>query len=292
MKLAHTKARQYIEQALDGLLSPELQTSLDAHLQGCAECRAFAADMAGLQAGLRSALHSQWPASGLPDEKQSELVKELQAQFGQPAGSQAGGRPGLRWLLAALVVAALGTWWLAGRGVAPATIAAETSTATAAAVHSATPTASATPVAGMPLLVAVPVQNVNCREGNSSQFEVADTLLQGEEYSPEARGRDELWVRFKGPTFQELCWVFVDNLDLFIDDEPVELADVPEELLPYADYPPTPTPSPTPTFTPEPDRLPQCSDGIDNDGDGRIDYVPGGAGDRECSSPEDDDEAR
>lgn len=39
--------------------------------------------------------------------------------------------------------------------------------------------------------------------------------------------------------------------------------------------------------------FPQCDDGIDNDGDGRVDYRPGGlwsAGDLECSSPSDDNE--
>lgn len=45
----------------------------------------------------------------------------------------------------------------------------------------------------------------------------------------------------------------------------------------------------------EPTNAPECSDGIDNDGDGRIDYAPpsivGTSGDRECTGAEDDSES-
>jgi hypothetical protein len=49
--------------------------------------------------------------------------------------------------------------------------------------------------------------------------------------------------------------------------------------------PPPPTPTPSPTETPSPPP-PQCSDGIDNDGDGYIDY-PADPG---CTDSNDDDE--
>jgi hypothetical protein len=56
--------------------------------------------------------------------------------------------------------------------------------------------------------------------------------------------------------------------------------------------------SANPTATPTPrsgGSTPQCSDGIDNDGDGLTDFVApgaaGGGGDRECSSPNDNDES-
>jgi hypothetical protein len=58
--------------------------------------------------------------------------------------------------------------------------------------------------------------------------------------------------------------------------------------LPLLPDPPTPVP------TAEPEILPQCRDGIDNDGDGRTDYpatVGAGIGDRECTGPNDNDEA-
>lgn len=59
------------------------------------------------------------------------------------------------------------------------------------------------------------------------------------------------------------------------------------------DVPPLTDPA-TPIPTDAPVALPQCSDGFDNDGDGRIDYsatVAAGISDRECTSPEDNDEA-
>jgi hypothetical protein len=51
--------------------------------------------------------------------------------------------------------------------------------------------------------------------------------------------------------------------------------------------------TPVPTEPPPPDA-PQCSDGLDNDGDGRIDFIAAGIarlGVRECLSPDDKDEA-
>jgi uncharacterized protein YraI len=59
------------------------------------------------------------------------------------------------------------------------------------------------------------------------------------------------------------------------------------------DVPPLTDPA-TPVPTNVPVVLPQCSDGFDNDGDGRVDYgtnVAAGVNDRECTSPEDNDEA-
>lgn len=56
--------------------------------------------------------------------------------------------------------------------------------------------------------------------------------------------------------------------------------------------PPPPTPTPTPTSTPTPTPtpqpgVPQCSDGRDNDGDGRVDMA-----DKQCMSPSDNNEQR
>jgi hypothetical protein len=61
---------------------------------------------------------------------------------------------------------------------------------------------------------------------------------------------------------------------------------------------PTPTPSPTPTKSPTPTQSPspsptggkQCHDGIDNDGDGKIDFHDDGSGDDFCVAEIDDEE--
>lgn len=57
------------------------------------------------------------------------------------------------------------------------------------------------------------------------------------------------------------------------------------------DVPALPDPLPPPsTETPRP--APQCSDGIDNDGDGKIDFnSAAGVGDRQCTSADDNNEA-
>lgn len=142
-----------------------------------------------------------------------------------------------------------------------------------------------------PTLIAIPIQNVNCREGNSTLFEIADTLLAGSANEPTARGVDNLWLQFAGPTYGEPCWVFVNGLTLFLNDAEVEIDMIPEAVLSIVQYPPPPTATPTmipeaeDTETPEP-ASPQCDDGIDNDGDGFVDMA-----DRECRSSSDDDEA-
>lgn len=150
----------------------------------------------------------------------------------------------------------------------------------------ATPTATPTPAALA--LVAIPDRNANCRLGPSgSLFDIVDTLFAGTQYTPLSQGPDQRWLLFNGPAYQGRCWVLIDNLDLFCDQAPVGIADLSPCTLPIAPYPPLPTLTPTPTFTPEPtQRVPQCSDRVDNDGDGLIDLI-----DRQCRAGSDNDES-
>jgi hypothetical protein len=292
--LSHTQARELIQRSVDGLLQASQQRQLEQHLAGCAECRAYADQLTALEVGMRAAMLAHWPQGSLSSPAKNDLVKKLQSEFGKgappPAGPLAGG---LKWLLLLLVpLLAFGIWTLLPQAaLAPA--ATSTPTASSSPSASATPTASQThtpsPVAQF--LVAVPAQNVNCREGNGSIFDIADTLYEAERYTPNARGRDNLWVRFVGPVTQVQCWVFIENLELLLNEEPVQIVDLSEAILPFADYPPTPTPSPTPTFTPESATdtpIPQCSDGIDNDSDRNVDFPV----DKDCTSANDDDESK
>lgn len=282
--LTHAQARQWIEQAADGLLNSAQQNQLAIHLKGCADCRAFAAELASLENEIGKTLKAHWGQPSLSKSGHQKVLENLQKQVGQGSGSP----PWIEYLV--LATAALLTLLVIGyivfSSVGKPAISAATESATASATAPVTATSTATPVpAAQLILVAVPTQNVNCREGNSSQFEIADTLQEGNQYTPIGRGRDNMWVLFDGPSFGTKCWAYIQNLALLVNDDPVAIEEVSEELLPFVAYPPTPTPTPTPTFTPEP-FTPECSDGIDNDGDRRIDL-----NDTSCSNASDNDES-
>ncbi|MCL5428274.1 MAG: zf-HC2 domain-containing protein [Chloroflexi bacterium] len=303
--LNHSEARLLIEQAADSQLTSTEQRLLESHLQGCAECRAYAAEFAALEAAFGKTLHERWGQPKLSKGSEANLVKALQEKFPPGPGSPpkpTGGFPAVLALLGIALIGllSLGLFWIASatsrtlptEKPTKTSTATPTTTATLIAEIVALPTDTPTPTVLM--LFAIPQQNVNCREGNSSAFEIADTLFEGEEYSPTGRGFDNQWVRFVGPVTQVNCWVFIDNLVLEINEVPTNIEGVPEFLLPFVKYPPTPTPSPTVTFTPEREStatftpfVPQCSDGIDNDQDRLVDLA-----DKECRSPSDNDEAK
>jgi hypothetical protein len=152
-------------------------------------------------------------------------------------------------------------------------------------------------------VIVIPPQDTNCRYGCSAQFfDIADTLLAGSEYLPLAMDVNQGFLLFEGPAFGERCWIYNEILDFQVGEELIEFEQLPVDLLPDASCPPISTGTPTsevtspppsgtsPTDTPAP-SLPQCSDGIDNDGDGFTDYNAFGSGDSDCSSISDNDES-
>jgi hypothetical protein len=294
MSLSHKQARQWIEKAADGLLNADQQAALNEHLKGCAVCRAFAAELTALESALGAALSERWGKPKLSKSGEQNLVKSLQETYG-PGGGNGGLQGGLLekwpWLLI-IGIGVLAAFLLAGLFNPPASAIetptdtntpepTETSTATPSTMHTSIPTPSSAPL----ILIAIPIQNANCRDGASNTFIIADTLFEGEGYTPIGRGFDNLWVQFVAPVNLTKCWAFIENLDLLIDGVLTPIEEIAESLLPYVAYPPTPTPSSTPTRTPTPVR-PQCSDGIDNDRDGAIDYPK----DKDCESPGDNNE--
>ncbi|KAA3643272.1 MAG: hypothetical protein DWQ07_22410 [Chloroflexi bacterium] len=128
------------------------------------------------------------------------------------------------------------------------------------------------------------VANLFCRTGPGSVYPeidsfVPDTIAEVLGFSP-----DGFYAQVLGPNFGEACYVPLSEQFGSLSGDC--------EDLPVLSIPPTPTL--TPTFTPEPQQAttatpipPQCSDGIDNDGDGDIDMNDG-----RCLSPQDDDENR
>jgi len=145
------------------------------------------------------------------------------------------------------------------------------------------------------LLYGIPLQNANCRLGCSATFfDIVDTLFEGEMYMPLSGG--DGWLLFRGPVANQRCWAASSLVDLQYAGESISVEDANSMSL-FAEGPSCPaiptatfTPIPTATFTPPPPTetpvpLPECSDGIDNDGDGDIDMADG-----RCLSPDDDDE--
>lgn len=91
------------------------------------------------------------------------------------------------------------------------------------------------------ILVAIPSQDYNCRYGNSTLFDIADTLKAGVEYPPKGQGFDLIWVQFEGPSFGTLCWVPASGLTFFLDGLEITLTQLPDGLLGFVTYPTAPT---------------------------------------------------
>ncbi len=149
----------------------------------------------------------------------------------------------------------------------------ESSSATAFSLDTELPTH--TP--GALTLIVIPDQNYNCREGNSTSFDIADTLLKGQEYSPLGIGGDQLWLQFAGPTYGELCWAPTSGFTLLLNGEQVQLAQLPKELLSTVAYPLAPT------ATPDPDE--GDGDQGETDGQSGIDGQDGAGGPTTPAAP-------
>jgi len=141
-----------------------------------------------------------------------------------------------------------------------------------------------TPTPQTAAMMVFPDQDVNCRQAPSSNSQILDTLFKGIGYMPLGRTPDNLYMLLRGPATNQRCWA-----PTFLFTIPFgPLSGVPGSVLPFILYP---TSTPTPTNTAPTASTPQCSDGIDNDGDGRIDYNPTGLGDLQCTSLSDNNES-
>src|SRR3989338_3324219 len=62
-EITHAEARQFLNTAADGALDTVGLAQLAVHLERCAECRAYAAELKSLESALASALRSRWDAA-------------------------------------------------------------------------------------------------------------------------------------------------------------------------------------------------------------------------------------
>lgn len=143
-----------------------------------------------------------------------------------------------------------------------------------------------TPTPQTAAMMVYPEQDSNCRRGPDSNTQIDATLFQGQGYTPTGRTPDNLYLLFRINGVR--CWAAA-----FLFDIPFgPLSGVPGTVLPYVNYP---TATPTPTHVPATaaPSAPQCSDGVDNDGDGAVDYRPPSTSlkaDPQCSSDTDNSE--
>jgi hypothetical protein len=149
------------------------------------------------------------------------------------------------------------------------------------------------PDAFSPTPYVVALKDANCREGDTTAHRNIGTLFKDQQAFVMAVNPAVTHVLIEEPSTKVRCWVWLDLADLFLRNQILD----PDELLDLVDVFTIP-PVPTPTFTPEPldeavpeateVTVPICADGIDNDGDGYIDYLY----DRQCSSQLDNDESK
>lgn len=116
------------------------------------------------------------------------------------------------------------------------------------------------------------LQGGNCRTNPGTDYEVFDSRPEGFQAHVDGRVPDNAWLRIYLPDFNQSCWVAASIVELQGELGAVTLYSYP--------LPPTATPEPVEQY------IPQCSDGLDNDGDGSIDDI-----DRECDNANDNDEA-
>lgn len=125
--------------------------------------------------------------------------------------------------------------------------------------------------------------NLFCRTGPGQVYPELDSFTPDTVADVIGISPDGTHVQVLGPTFGNACFVPVEQRFGELAGACDDLATVPIPATPT--HTPTVTPEPEqPTATPPP-TLPQCSDGIDNDGDGDIDMSDG-----RCTSPDDDNE--
>lgn len=144
---------------------------------------------------------------------------------------------------------------------------------TQAANAPATPTLTPV-VGGLTLPYLTLIQNGNCRTNPGADYELLDIVPTGFQANITGVVPDNAWLRIFLPDWNQNCWLSASVVEITGN-----LAGV--TVYQYA-------PPPTPTTDPDEGNggPPQCSDGLDNDGDGSIDGV-----DRECADPNDNDES-
>src|SRR5689334_19360901 len=79
MSITHDKASQLIHAGLDGALPPADRALLEAHLAGCARCRAEQDAMASLDQHLKTSLRGHWARRTVTAAELSRITEKVEA---------------------------------------------------------------------------------------------------------------------------------------------------------------------------------------------------------------------
>ena len=73
--ITHKQARRYINALADNLIEEQEREDLNAHLDTCEECRAYATQMKNLESRLQHSFHHRWDLFNGPSEKLTQNVQ-------------------------------------------------------------------------------------------------------------------------------------------------------------------------------------------------------------------------
>ncbi len=78
---SHLQAQELINKSRDGALDDEQRKQLAQHLEGCSECRAYAAALAQLDGQLQKSLQARWPESHPKEVELSSALADILPRF-------------------------------------------------------------------------------------------------------------------------------------------------------------------------------------------------------------------
>jgi hypothetical protein len=96
--LSHERIRAYLQLGR-AALTPNERVAVDEHLRVCAECRAYADDLAGLQTSLTKTMHQRWDAAPVPKFAPQVLSRVQKSKLPQRVFSYAIGLGALAALI-------------------------------------------------------------------------------------------------------------------------------------------------------------------------------------------------
>lgn len=97
-KYNHLQAKSALHSSLDGSIDEVQLKKLEQHLEICAECRAYAEAMAGIEVQLKQSLQSRWPEIKLKETELASVRSEVLTGYQKPDESRFLGDCQIHWM--------------------------------------------------------------------------------------------------------------------------------------------------------------------------------------------------